>query len=309
MAFGPDGKPCDGKLMCSDGQWVEIYKNWCYIHNKKMWHKRCGYTGDTIASFGHGQLEIDGMDLHAKRGPQDSIFLFARYRKYPHLPGSNGRKIKFGPPINMFMAGIGGCGYDDPLPRLLKAAGKKGLPKGANAQIGSLSTGDKKRYEIVDLWWEGKKGKIGKIIQNWIKLPSKAHFRSRWVGLTRSTIKEFFKWLEEQANEAGPNEQKWFAKIDKKHALRFNQGDAFFAMHTKDPIPATKTGKAKEPVISKMIKKMGEPKATAKRISAKECMTKAYKIREKIFKRKAERECASAQLRLASLKKGAPSEK
>ena len=211
-----------------------------------MWKKDCGFTGDTIASFDQGVITIAGMELHAKRGPQESIFLFAKHHKY----SKNSVKT-------LYMAGISGYGWDDPLPRLLKAAKKK-TPKGAQVMMGVSYEGPGKEFEVASLWWYGKKGKIGKVVHDWIKLPRRKYLEARWTGITKPTVREFFKWLEEQIEEAGPEAWKWFKKIKQKKAARFNQGDAYFARAFKKPIPNTKPGKATEPILMKRIKQMGK---------------------------------------------------
>lgn len=224
-----------------------------------MWRKDSGYMKDIIGQLGDGEMNLDHMEIHTKRGPQESIFVYVQYCRFPKK--EKGKKQK--PPVYRHMAGIGGYGWDDPLPRLLKAAKKK-LPKGAEAMVGSQFGADGE-FETVDLWWKGKKGKTGKVVHDWIKLPRKTSLQSRFVGITRSTAREFFKWLEEQIGDYDNDARKWFNKIDRRKKLRFNQGDAFFAHHFKKPIPATAPGKARETILTKRVKQMGKEEKKGKK--------------------------------------------
>jgi hypothetical protein len=154
------------------------------------------------------------------------------------------------------MAGVAGYGWGDQVPIILKAAKKK-LPKDSEPMVFSAYDGPKKQFIGLSLIIK-RKGKKEKLIHEWIKLKKKPSLEAPWLGITKETKKEFFTWLEEQTNEAGEDAKKWFKTIKQKGAARFNQGDAFFARHLGKPIPASKPGKASEPIMNRYCKQLGK---------------------------------------------------
>lgn len=104
LAFGPDGKPCNGVFEHPNGCSIEIYKNWAYIHAPKMWQE--GYSSfvyPTIAEFSEGSINICNFSSVAMRHEdQMSIFIFASYGE--DIDGEYQSK---------YFAGIGCSGYED----------------------------------------------------------------------------------------------------------------------------------------------------------------------------------------------------
>ena len=248
LAFDNDGKPSNGVMTCPGGQSLEIRKNWLYVHDKRMWYKGCGYMKYTISDIWQGQVKISGIRIFSKRGPQESIFVFAEHVQYP-------KNFKTGKEKFTHMAGIGAYGWDNPTARILKAAGKR-IPKGAELMVGSESDGKGHDWVNVSLWFlNNKDRKKDKIVNDWIRLPERESLKSKFLGILPSTVEEFFKWLEQAVKENGSSEgEKWLSKINRKKALRFNQGDAYFAAHLKEQIPATRPGKPDKPTLSKIVK-------------------------------------------------------
>ena len=218
-----------------------------------MWTKDSGFTGNCIGEVQSGETRISGMRIKSARGPQQSIFVFAEHIEYP--------KIKKGSQAIKYhrMAGIGAYGWDDPTNRIMKAAGKKRIPKGADLMLCSGNDEDGKAWEGASLWFLKKK----KVVHDWIRLPARASLKSKFVGIQKETVKEFFKWLEETLKDDHDG-LKWMAKIDRKKAMRFNQGDAYFTQRMGGSIPATKPGKSKEPTLTRIVKSWGKKKATKK---------------------------------------------
>jgi hypothetical protein len=254
MSFDNDSNPSNGVMNCPGGRSVELYKNWAYIHDKKAWHKGTGFTAPIVAQIILGKGRVSGINVCAKRGPQESLFLFAEHAEYP-------KRVKSGVPsvtIYTRMAGVAGYGWESGLPKLMKAAGKRKLPKGAMVFAGTSDNGKGKCYEVVDLAIPGKNGKKDRFIREWIKLPQRPELEAQFVGITPETAKKFFKWLKTVAKEHSAED--WFKKIDQKTALHFNQGDAFFAKAMKQSTPASPVGKANEPILTKMFKKTFAPK-------------------------------------------------
>ena len=115
-----------------------------------MWTKDCGFTGSCIGQIEEGEVRVAGMKIRAGRGPQQSIFVYVEHVEYPKrktkmIPG------KAYPVITKYtrMAGIGAYGWDNPTKRLMAAAGKKNIPKGAQLMLGSLTDEDGKNWEAM----------------------------------------------------------------------------------------------------------------------------------------------------------------
>ena len=255
MAFDNDGNSSNGVMNCPGGRSVELYKNWCYIHDKKGWVKGRNHIFPVVAQLLNGEACIAGLRLQATRGPQESIFLFAQHTEYPKSTKGKVADTKY-----TRMAGVGGYGWGSALPVLMKAANKRKLPKGAEVWMGSSSDGKGNDFEVVDLIIRRKKKE--RFVREWIKLRHKPEFDAPWLGITPETAKKFFQWLKKIAKENRAED--WFKKIDQQAALHFNQGDAFFAKAMKQPTPASPVGKAKEPILTKMFKKAFTPKKGAK---------------------------------------------
>lgn len=75
---------------------------------------------------------------------------------------------------------------------------------------------------------------------------------TKWAGIEFEEVAHLAAYVKELVNEyAIP---KKFASINFDKALRFNQGDAFFAVHAEQQIPATLPGDSKTPAIIDMLK-------------------------------------------------------
>lgn len=266
FAIGPDGKTCPNGMLAIDGRYVELYKNWLYVgdHNlEKYKHFVPGkggenglvppFTGGCLAQIWEGNVQMCKFDIRAKRGPQDSIMLLAIYTDYQD------KKT-----VRKFLSGIAGCGYDDVTGRIMKAAGKKRIPRGYELySVGHGYEPGKVKTVSLDLISKEKieKDNNGKLQQKvkfgWIKIPFKKGLDSKWIGLQPETINLFYEWLATLVKEIDEEElTKWFNSIETKKLKRVNQGDQFFSdrIGLKDN-NSTKPGKCKKPIIEKMLEK------------------------------------------------------
>ena len=243
MAFNSLGKSSMGWFENDKKDAVEIYKNWICIHSPSMWHKGGSYTKPVIAELQEGRLSMCHFDIIAKRGPQRGIFVLVRWHHYI----KRGKKDVY---QQKFFGGIGCSGYIDMVEEVLKRLGREKdyddnwsdassiNDDGAVHYLHNLKTGE----EIV--YWDTKKD-------------GEYDYDKDWVGVKPETTEEFFKWLEELTEEDMDEElKKWIGKCRKSKKLRYNQGNAFFAANIKTGLEATAPGKAKAPVINKMIKAM-----------------------------------------------------
>jgi len=102
-AFDTDGNPCTGSMKgWRNGTWVEIYKNWMYVHDKKMWTNDRPYIKDTICEFTEGEIRLSDFEIYGKRGPQNAIFVYVESHKFNHKTKEY---------MIRRMAGIGCSGY------------------------------------------------------------------------------------------------------------------------------------------------------------------------------------------------------
>lgn len=78
-----------------------------------------------------------------------------------------------------------------------------------------------------------------------------------WCGIQQAEI-DFLKAMLTEKDEYGFVHDEKITNIDLTKALRFNQGDAFFADNLTLEIPATSPGEATEPMLMTMLKKKEE---------------------------------------------------
>lgn len=79
LAFGPDGKPCDGvfESLVNKGDSLRIHKNWIYVESKDMWTPNRKFIKKTIAQIHEGSISIGPFDIVVKRCSQNGIFIYA----------------------------------------------------------------------------------------------------------------------------------------------------------------------------------------------------------------------------------------
>jgi hypothetical protein len=244
LAFNNEGKSCNGVLENpgsgilggSRGSKVEIYKNWLYVHNKKMWNKGLGYNRPVIAEIWSGDINLSGFEIHVIRGSQDSIFIYVETKKYLK------KKI-----ITKRMAGIGCCGYSDILPILIKKAGVK--EEDWDDIFESTCSYDNKT--TITLHCSKKENEDIKYEK--FEFTETDELKSKWIGVLSSTYDEFIKWLKERETEDEFTKD-YFDWINSfEIAQRCNQGDMYFAKHLGIDIPNTKIGEVDTPVLEKIV--------------------------------------------------------
>jgi len=238
IAFNNDGESCNSIFKNSKGSVLEIYKNWIYIHNEKMWVKDGSYRKPVIAQINDGDIQIAGFDITAIRGSQYGIFVFASALE-------NVAKDEF---KYRYFGGIGCSGYRDTVKEVLSSLGRS--PDISDKWVsGSGCDGVRDERYILNLETEEK-------IVYWdCEKQGPYDYDKDWVGVLPKTIEEYLSWLETMKDDSGKDFEEWLEKIKKNPSkLRFNQGDAFFSENLKIPLPATKPGESDGPIIHEMIK-------------------------------------------------------
>jgi hypothetical protein len=237
LAFDTDGQSCLGRFEHHVSKnYLQIYKNWVYAANNKMWMESSGFKNPIIASINSGSMEIAGFNVEAKRGPQSSVFVYAHYRDYDDKQADEKAKFyQFG--------GIGAYGFKDIVLEVLKKH---------NREIKD----DEVWYDGCD--WKGRHliscPSTGEEIVYWDeKTQGKYDYSKDWIGVLPSTVEEFFNWLSSILDD--DISKQWLEKIKKSDVLRYNQGDLFFAENASVPLNATKPGQSAAPVFLDKIAK------------------------------------------------------
>jgi hypothetical protein len=252
LAFDHKGKPCIGVLKGFEGQAIELYKNWAYVRDERMWHENGGYVKPTIAQVWEGHINLAGLDIYAVRGPQRAIFLFAVTCKWDKVK----EKATY-----RWMGGIACDGYTDPIPALVAKAGANPDDYKEFWRGSSFGGGEESTITLTGLRKEG-----GSDEWEWPESECDASMEPQWVGVTPETLEAFFQWLEKLHAEKDPflgsfrsdRMTKWIAKIRAAKAMRFNQGDAYLGSMLKCGFSATEVGgeAPAEPMAIQMIKGM-----------------------------------------------------
>ncbi len=258
MAFDTHGKPCDGSISSQNGTSVEIYKNFLQIGFPKYskTEEATPPCEPTYAQMYKGHIEIGSITIHASRyQQQDAIFTFVndqhdmdnrkimcgigcsetlnsfewlkKYhaQEYAKIPQKclqeNNWSITQNPPKIIIgkEPGTTKCIKDNSFDQLK-------YTKLHFTQF-DLSVNAPHQSIVLDEF---------EILLN-CSLPS--HDIS--VGIEPDLFEAFKQWLVTLDEKEDLNIGKeYIEKLKYQDAIRFNQGDAFFAEHYGTPIPAQK---------------------------------------------------------------------
>lgn len=243
LAFDTNGDPCTGSIEVN-GTTVDIRKNWLYVGNEAIWVPGF-FVKPTILQMNEGHITISGFDIYAKRGSQSSILVYAEHREYQEQV--EGEPYK--PAIVTRMAGIGCYGYKDMFDVWAKDFNIKPLADSDYYYSFSSYNPDDINTIGIDVY-----RKETNSFKEKYELPETeknlTRYDSYWVGVEPETKDELVAFLHSLDIDA----DEWIDKITNSAGLRFNQGDAFFAVNLDIDLPATEPGKAEEPIIMDMLK-------------------------------------------------------
>ena len=245
LAFDTDGQPCDGVLEGFDGASAEIYKNWLYVRDPKMWHEKRGFIEPTIAQIDSGEVTISEFTIHATRhSEQEAMFVLVACHRYEP------RDVRW-------MAGIGCSGYSNPSEAIARAAGVD-LTVWQPISYGSSGGGGEEPHHIVVC--EAADGRSETFA---VPMKPEDELEAQWIGVTEETRDAFFAWLGGYVDTYNGPSQEWLATCRESGGLRFNQGDKYIAEHALGAGPgegdiATPVGAAQEPLFMQMIKGLDE---------------------------------------------------
>ena len=220
LAINNSGKGCNGEVKGKLAS-LEIYKNWAYIHSKKMWNEDTGYVKDVIAQINSGNLYLGGLNIQAIRHEsQNSIFVFVDAGTYNKKRHDN------------FFAGIGCYAYYSKVDEYLNWKGIELKYADYNAGSRNYRINEKGEtihirefIDIISFYDENDK------LITELEVDKEFGELTDFVGVMPKTFEAFKKWLmTEIAEEYKYDKQfeKWLKKINWDEITRFNQGDAFF---------------------------------------------------------------------------------
>jgi hypothetical protein len=256
MAFDENGEPTNGVIEgFAEGSACEIYKNWLYVRDTKMWTKDRHYIEPTIAKIEEGKVEVSDFNIEASRGPQNSIFVLVtsiRYKKQ-----KEGQPYQ--PPEIRRLGGIGCYGYGNPPYNDVRKQHNLG-----EEWIGwCVGYGSDGTHSFT--YFNNNTKELKEVpIEDWDE-----SYESQWVGVLPDTLKEFVLWLKknDEYTENDENEYTaWVNKIASSQGLRFNQGDMFFHQNAGTELCATPVGEQTTPVMENIATAMsGTVKKPAKK--------------------------------------------
>ena len=245
LAISKEG-PCNGVLNGHSGKSsIELYKNWLYLRDERMWVEESSFTKPTIAQIESGNVKLSDFQIYSKRGSQNSILCFVETTKYEKEIATRD-----------WMMGIGCYGYDDAIPRRAEAMGIN-LEEWDDVTQGSCYSPEGNFYTLHCYKKDPETFQEFSIPQE-----GNEHLDSQWVGVTQETYQELIAFVEELIEDyIYPKEiQEWFDKIKSGEikVLRFNQGDGFFEKQGAIESSSTPIGEQKEPFIMSLIKGIGD---------------------------------------------------
>lgn len=252
LAIGTEGKSVAGGAKFGTLS-VEIYKNWLYLRKDDMvddTEEESSCNRNVLGSINQGDMYLFGVNIKAVRGPQNAIFVYANmYGKRHYEKQEDGTMKEISKDPNLYFCGIGCYGYGDLKEEYIKSKGIV-LPRPYDELMWYSGTrpidGTDEREEYIGYFDDSKP--VG---EREVNIPIEPGLDLHpWVGVTKETLAEFRKWLENPETEA---DEEYLKSIDWDNLLRFNQGDAYFANVFQHEVPATELGGAETPMIMDMI--------------------------------------------------------
>ena len=216
LAVNLKGKAQAGAFISPCGVSVEIYKNWVYLHDPKAWREGGQFCEDVIMELQHGDLQYMDVEIRAVHGPQNGIYVVCWHVDY-QSPGKDGIP---GPTKYTGMIGCGVSGFDK-----------------------------------ED--WVGVKPDSVEFLQKWISNKERTwtdeEVDEMLLDLNNPDIdpKDWEQELREDHIFDFPEE---IAGVKLDQAIRYNQGNMYFAEKVGMDLDATKPGESDDPALITMLK-------------------------------------------------------
>lgn len=262
LAFDDAGHPCSGILSIDSNEHdigVQIYKNWLYVRDSRIWNEGARYIKPTVAEIHSGTVMLSNFEIEAIRGPQNSVFALVT-ATFPKEQGSKEY-------MHRKMAGIGCYGYEDQLTsfrRMFKeeyAAIPKWLWKYYEGSGSLFSNGEE--FSTITFWdvplshfrqlslplhsrmTDSTRITSTDRVSFQIQVPG--YTDVRFVGVRKPTLNAFEKWLRK-------TDEEYARKIDFGNALRYNQGDSFILRSVGLSTKSTPIGEHTKPILETILK-------------------------------------------------------
>jgi hypothetical protein len=234
LAFDIDGPSHFGSVVNHEQTVVSLYKNWLNVTRMVRsisgppWRRHDKVTEEYVATVNHGELHVGAWTIHARRGPQNGIYVIA----------TSARWNQHEPVERAFLVGCGVSGYTDPTESYQGAA----IDLGVDPDTLMTSAG-----EDGEDGWSIVGFRIGSpefvSVAVGVDVPE-----AEWVGVLPESVNYLKGFTQEYLRDdcivdSWPSQE--LTKIPWDLAERCNQGDLFFegalgtAAHTTAPGDAT----------------------------------------------------------------------
>lgn len=237
LSFGPDGKPSQGQFITPDGFIFRLYKTWVYIGHDKLWQNGVScFTRPTLMQLNTGALSL---------GANSILMVPSKTLTRGHLVFIRSCTYEKGESKTAFFAGIVCSGYDGN--RVMRNICKALRVNPGEWEMDCTTYGDNdERYHTIS-------NPKTKRTKNLHYRKGDRLFESRYVGVTKRGVAELLAFLAREIGDYDTDASKWLVKVRRTKAVRFNQGDVYFARHLKTATPATRPSKAAKPVATQLI--------------------------------------------------------
>jgi hypothetical protein len=246
LAVDENGESTNGVFVSPLGVSVEFYKNWLYVRDSKAWQEGGRFVSPTVMQVESASLSYKDVSITAIRGPQNGVYAVVQSTIYPPQLTEDCAKCK---------SKAKGYAHERECPNFVDTKHLVMIGCGVYGYSGEE--------------WVGVTDDSKKFLNDWIRksdddeipMPRalfnktategdiKAALAAKGQKVSRVTEENVFVVYESFSFE------EHIRKIDLSTALRFNQGDAYFASKVGTDIPATPPGTAEEPWLTQALKK------------------------------------------------------
>lgn len=250
LAVNQTGESTNGVFVSPLGVSVEFYKNWLYVRDKQGWNKGGRFVEPTVMQVEHGVLHYKDVSITAIRGPQNGVYAVVQSTVYPPHLTEDCAKCK---------AKAKAYRHEQNCPDFVDTKYFVMVGCGVYGYSGEdwVGVDDESKKFLVDWIQKSEQEEFPVPRQLVNKLATegdiRAHFASKGQRVTRITEENVYIAYESHLFEDHVR------GVDLSKALRFNQGDAYFANKLGTDIPATEPGTAEEPWMTQMLKKSDVP--------------------------------------------------
>ena len=244
LAVDHNGMPTDGVFVSPSGVTVSVRKTWLSISDPKSWRKGGAFMEPVVMNINEGDLTYQDVRIRAVLGRKGIYAVVSSSAYLPMTKDKDGKDVYVDPTVTGMLV-IGVYGYKHEAAIVLAKLGRKIKPNQEWHSVSSTKNG-KTTYAVERTVADKKRGfRIAESIPH-----KKIPWSRLWIGVEKSDVELLAKLARKHAPKSMQN-----IKLSK--ALRYNQGDRYFADNVKGlGLAATKPGKKSEPLLAKILGKM-----------------------------------------------------